>query len=147
MEMVKMLKIRIYPDEEDKALLIDSMHAYVAGCNYVSEYVFSSKDLSSVSVQKETYHHIRKAFSLPAQMACNVARQVTGAYKTIKENGHEWTKCRFRSPVMTLSWNRDYSLSNEKFSLGTLKGRIRTDYARDGIGQYFDTSVYRFGGR
>ena len=50
MEMVKMLKILIYPDDEDKALLIDSMHAYVAGCNYVSEYVFSSKDLSSVSV-------------------------------------------------------------------------------------------------
>ena len=43
MEMVKMLKIRIYPDEEDKALLIDSMHAYVAGCNYVSEYVFTGR--------------------------------------------------------------------------------------------------------
>ena len=77
MEMVKMLKIRIYPDEEDKALLIESMHAYIAGCNYVSEYVFTSKDLSAASVQKETYYHIREAFSLPAQMACNVARQVT----------------------------------------------------------------------
>ncbi len=145
MEMVKMLKIRIYPDEEDKALLIESMHAYISGCNYVSEYVFTSKDLSAASVQKETYYHIREAFSLPAQMACNVARQVTGAYKTIKENGHEWTKCRFRSPVMTLSWNRDYSLNNERFSIGTLKGRIRTDYARTGIEQYFDKSVYRFG--
>ena len=68
MEMVKMLKIRIYPDEKDKSLLIDSMHAYVAGCNYVSEYVFTSENLSAVSVQKEIYHQIRKAFSLPAQM-------------------------------------------------------------------------------
>ena len=53
MEMVKMLKIRIYPDEKDKSLLIDSMHAYVAGCNYVSEYVYTSENLSAVSVQKE----------------------------------------------------------------------------------------------
>ena len=145
MEMVKMLKIRIYPGENDKSLLIDSMHAYVAGCNYVSEYVYTSENLSAVSVQKEIYHQIRKAFSLPAQMACNVVRQVAGAYKTVRENGHEWTKCRFRSPVMTLSWNRDYSLNNERFSIGTLNGRIRVDYARAGIEQYFDKSVYRFG--
>ena len=50
MELEKTLKIQIYPDEKDKSLLIDSIHAYVAGCNYVSEYVFETKKLSSVSV-------------------------------------------------------------------------------------------------
>ena len=30
---------------------------------------------------------------------------------------------------MTLSWNRDYSLNEDKFSVGTLRGRIKADYA------------------
>ena len=46
---------------------------------------------------------------------------------------------------MTLSWNRDYSLNEDKFSVGTLRGRIKADYAKSAMEQYFDKTVFRFG--
>lgn len=43
---------------------------------------------------------------------------------------------------MTLSWNRDYSLNQDKFSVGTLYGRIKTDYAKSGMEHYFDKLIF-----
>jgi len=78
-------------------------------------------------------------------MACNVVRTVIGSYKTNKTNGYEWTFCKYNIPQVTLSWNRDYSLTQDKFSIGTLNGRIKCDYAIKGMEKYFDKSIYTFG--
>jgi len=145
MEFTKTAKIQIYPSEIDKALLIDTMKSYANACTFVSNYIFSSKDLSQASVQKHTYADIRKMYNLPSQMACNVVRTVIGSYKTNKTNGYEWTFCKYNIPQVTLSWNRDYSLTQDKFSIGTLNGRIKCDYAIKGMEKYFDKSIYTFG--
>ncbi len=145
MELTKTAKLQIYLSDRDKALLLDSMRAYADACNYISHYVYSSGDLSQFSVQKHTYRSVREEYGLPSQMACNAVRTVVGSYKTNMTNGLEWTECRYRKPQMTLSWNRDYSLNRDKFSIGTIYGRIKADYACTGMEQYFDRTKYRFG--
>lgn len=145
MEFVKTAKIQIHPQIDDIQLLLDSMKAYAKACTFVSDYVFTSKDLSQVSVQRHTYTKVREEYNLPSQMACNVVRTVIGSYKTNKTNGYDWTFCKYDVPQMTLSWNRDYSLNQDKFSVGTLSGRIKCDFDIKGMEQYFDKSVYSFG--
>lgn len=145
MEFTKTAKLQIYISDSDKNLLLDSMRAYSDACNHVSHYIYTTKDLSQVSIQKHTYNDCRSVYGLPSQMACNVVRTVIGSYKTNKTNGFEWTECKYNVPQMTLSWNRDYSLNQDKFSVGTLSGRIKCDYDIKGMEQYFDKSVYSFG--
>ena len=145
MESTKTAKVQIYTSEKDEILLLDSMRAYSNACNYISHYVYTTKDLVQTSVQKHTYATIRTQYKLPSQMACNAVRTVIGSYKTNKANGHGWTLCKYKTPQMTLSWNRDYSLNRDKFSVGTLQGRIKVDYAKAGMEQYFDKSIFHFG--
>lgn len=89
MEITKTLKLQIYTTDEQKPLLLNSMRAYSNACNYVSDYIYHSKDLSQNSVQKKTYATLRDEYNLPSQMACNVVRTVIGSYKTNKSNGFE----------------------------------------------------------
>ena len=51
MELTKTAKLQIYTSKDEKALLLDSMRAYSDACNYVSNYIYTTKDLSQVSVQ------------------------------------------------------------------------------------------------
>ena len=145
MELTKTAKIQMFVPDEHKNLLLDSMRAYSDACNFVSHYIFSTKDLTQVSVQKHTYDTCRSVYKLPSQMACNVVRTVLGSYRTLRSNSNEWTECRYDVPQMTLSWNRDYSLTQDMFSVGTLHGRIKVGFAKTFMEQYFDKDVYRFG--
>ena len=138
-------KVQIYPSPEEAEQLFTSMKAYAAACEYVSRYIYNTGDMKQVSVQKHTYTDLRSIFALPSQMACNAVRTVLGAYRTNRENRKGWVFCRYRTPQMTLSWNRDYSLTSNQFSVGTLNGRIKVSYARKGMEQYFDKDAWRFG--
>lgn len=145
MEFVKTAKVQIYPEADKRQLLLDSMRVYSDACTFVSEYIYSTNDLAQVSVQKHTYTELRDKYKLPSQMACNAVRTVIGSYKTNKSNGMDWIFCKYNAPQMTLSWNRDYSLNKDKFSVGTLEGRIKCNYDIKGMERYFDKSVYSFG--
>ena len=87
---------------------------------------------------------MRTAYNLPSQMACNVVRHVIGSYKTILANQKEWIKPKYKHTTYALSWNRDYSLTSDVFSVGTLSGRIKLDYDNEGVKQYFD-GTWEFG--
>lgn len=145
MEQTLTAKVQIFPSPEEAELLLSSMKAYAAACDHVSRYIFATGDMDKVSVQKHTYSELRSRYALPSQMACNVVRTVLGAYRSNRKNARNWIFCRYRSPQMTLSWNRDYSLTSDRFSVGTLKGRIRVAYAGKGMEPYFEKEVYRFG--
>ena len=145
MELTKTVKVQLYANEDEKAILHESMKAYSAACSFISHYVYETRDMSQASVQKHTYSDCRSKFDLPSQMACNAVRTVIGSYRTMVSNGDEWTECHYAKPQMTLSWNRDYSLNRERFSIGTLSGRIKLSYAKSGMERYFDNPEYRFG--
>ena len=93
MEQVLTAKVRIYASAEEAQLLLDSMRAYSRACDYVSDYIYATHDLTQVSVQKHAYSELREMYDLPSQMACNAVRTVIGSYKTNKTNGVGWVKC------------------------------------------------------
>jgi hypothetical protein len=90
------------------------------------------------------YDSIRTVYKLPAQMACNVPRQVGATYKAlwtkVKQNAASRkdgrTKKRYKgldqapkyiSPTLTYNYQRDYSFKNEQqVSLLTLQGKPET---------------------
>ncbi len=145
MQMVKTAKIKILPTNEQQLQLCEAMEAYRLGCNFVSAYIEKTHCLVQRKVQQSTYAKLRSRYGLPSQMACNVIRSVIGAYKTLQTNRQPWTLVDFRHPKITLSWNRDYSLKENGFSIGTLHGRILCPYFSKGMSQYFDKEKYRFG--
>ena len=63
----------------------------------------------------------------------------------ILENLKEWIKPLFKKPQYDLVWNRDYSLTQDRFSVNTLGGRVKLPYFAEWMSKYFDRSIYRFG--
>jgi IS605 OrfB family transposase len=138
-------KVQIIVTDADKTLLEETMSAYCAACNYVSDYVFKTHNLSQVQLNKALYYDLREKYSLKAQMAQSVLKTVIARYKTILETESKWIKPSFKKPQYDLVWNRDYSLTGEYFSVNTLSGRIKLTYHSEGMEKYFDHTIYKFG--
>ena len=78
-------------------------------------------------------------------MAQSVFKTVIARYKTILEDQSEWIQPSFKKPQYDLVWNRDYSLTQNCFSVNTLAGRVKLSYFAKGMDKYFDHTVYKFG--
>ena len=69
-----------------------------------------------------------------------LARGGKARYKSLKSNGHAWSKVQFKKPELDLVWNREYSLGQGAFSVNTLQGRIKVPFESKGMGHYLDRS-------
>jgi putative transposase len=147
MEITLTAKLKLLPSADQFRALRATELAYRAALNHVSAYSFAhGKTSSSKRLQRATYNDIRSQFGLPAQMACNVPRQVGATYRALwtkaKKNVEARrlgsTKRRFKgldqaphyvSPTLTYNLGRDYSLrAGQEVSLLTLAGRIHVPY-------------------
>lgn len=138
-------KVQIAASETDKVLLDKTMAAYRNACNYISEYVFHTHDLRQFSLNKALYATLREQFGLKSQMAQSVLKTVIARYRTILKNQGKWIKPSFTKPQYDLVWNRDYSLTENCFSVNTLDGRVKLPYFTKGMSKYFDHEIYKFG--
>lgn len=139
-------KLQILVNPSDRQILHDTMKAYSNACNYVSDYIYKTHNLSRYSVQEDTYYNVRDSFGLRSQMAVSCVRTVIAKYRTILENQNEWIKPNFKIPQLDLAWNRDYSLNtkNDTFSVNTLNGRIKVKFYKNGFENYFSSNC-KFG--
>src|SRR6266849_669901 len=81
------LKLQTTPDQFQA--LRTTQLAYRDALNCVSRYAFEHGKMSSGrALQRDCYEEIRARHKLPAQMACNVPRQVGATYKAL------WTKVK-----------------------------------------------------
>lgn len=146
MQQTVTAKLQILINSSDKQIIYDTMKAYSNACNYVSEYIYKTHNLSRYSVQENTYYHVREVYKLRSQMAVSCVRTVIAKYKTVLENQNKWIKPVFRRPQLDLVWNRDYSLNtkNNIFSVNTLNGRIKVQFYVNGYEHYFSESC-KFG--
>ncbi len=147
MQQIITAKLKLITTPEQHQRLRQTQLAYRDALNYVSRYAFAHDKLSNAErLQQGTYHDIRVLFTLPSQMACNGARQVSATYKglwtKLKQNlahrkaGH--TKKRYKgldkppryiSPTVTYNYGYDYSFkSGQRVSVLTLQGRIKLAY-------------------
>ena len=138
-------KVQIVVTDTDKVLLNETMSVYRDACNYVSDYVFQTHDLKQFSLNKVLYFTLREKFGLKSQMAQSVLKTVIARYRTILENQNEWIQPTFKKPQYELVWNRDYSLTQDYFSVNTLKARVKLPYFAEGMSKYFDHTIYKFG--
>ena len=145
MQMTVTAKIQLVVAAENCELLDSTANAYRNACNFVSEYIFRTHNLKQFSLNKELYYEIREKFGLGSQMTQSVLKTVISRYKTIQTNQHEWIQPKFKIPQFDLVWNRDYSLSQNYFSVNTLNGRLRLPYYAKGMEKYFNKETYRFG--
>ncbi len=147
MEITITAKVQIYPSAEQTELLDKTMEIYRQSCNRVSNYIYQSHDLQQRSVNDKLYYELRDRFGMKAQMAQSTIKTVIAKYKTIKENGDEWTCPEFKKPQYDLVFNRDYSLFEDgTFTLNTLAGRVRLRYEPKGMEKYFERrDFYKFG--
>ena len=146
MEQMKVTaKIQISVNADSKGLLDETMSVYSDACNYVSGYVFRTHDLKQFSLNKVLYSILRERFGLKSQMAQSVFKTVIARYKTILENQNEWIQPSFKKPQYDLVWNRDYSLTQNCFSVNTLNGRVKLPYFSEGMSKYFNHDIYKFG--
>jgi len=77
MKQVITAKLKLNLSTEQKTLLREVSLAYRDALNQVSQVAFDNNRTSSANqLQKLAYYEIRHDFHLPAQMACNVCRQV-----------------------------------------------------------------------
>ena len=146
MQQTITVKLQIIVNPLDKQILHDTMKAYSNACNYVSDYIYKTHNLSRYSVQEDTYYNVRDSFGLRSQMAVSCVRTVIAKYRTILENQNEWIKPNFKIPQLDLAWNRDYSLNtkNDTFSVNTLNGRIKVKFYKGGYENYFSSNC-KFG--
>ncbi len=147
MKQVITAKLKLNLSKEQKSLLREVSLAYRDALNYVSQVAFDKSRTSSANkLQKLTYYDIRDEFRLPAQMACNVCRQVGATYRTlwtkVKQNSQHRkqgkTKKRYKgldkaphfgSRTCNLNYGRDFSFVKEGVSIVTLQGRIKVSYS------------------
>ncbi|MDU5587623.1 MAG: transposase [Finegoldia magna] len=144
-QMTITAKIQIIATDGDKYLLDQTMSIYRDACNYVSDYVFQTHDLKQFSLNKVLYSTLREKFGLKSQMTQSVLKTVIARYRTILENQNKWIRPTFKKPQYDLVWNRDYSLTQNCFSVNTLNGRVKLPYFAEGMSKYFDNTIYRFG--
>lgn len=64
--------------------------------------------------------------------------------KDIELDGTQWRLVRFRRPQCELVWNKDYSITEEQFSVNTLSGRMKVLFEDRGMEKFFAEGC-RFG--
>jgi putative transposase len=140
-------KLKLTTTPQQFEALRTTQLAYRDALNLVSQYAFAhGKTSSRRRLQRDLYVEVRTHYTLPAQMACSVFRQVGATYQGLwtkaRKNAEAlrlgYTKKRFRgldhpphyvSPTLSYVYGRDYSLkSGHQVSLLTLCGRIRLSY-------------------
>jgi len=148
MKQMMTAKLKLHHTPDQLQALRQAQLAYRDALNFVSRHAFAHGKMSNqIRLQEDTYQDIRSRFRLPAQMACNVPRQVGATYKALwtkvksnvgaRASGH--TKKRYKgldsaprylSPTLTYNYGRDYSLKTEqRVSVLTLNGRIVLPYS------------------
>ena len=89
MKTIITAKLKLHTTPAQFQALRATQLTYRDALNYVSRYAFEQGKMSSGrALQRDCYDEIRLRYQIPAQMACNVPRQVGATYKTL------WTKVR-----------------------------------------------------
>jgi predicted transposase len=84
MQQVITAKLKLHLSQQQKQLLTEVSLSYGDALNYASSVAFDNgKTASGNKLQKLVYRDLRARFELPAQMACNVPRQVANTYKVL----------------------------------------------------------------
>jgi putative transposase len=96
MKQVITAKLKLHPDAAQFRALRRAQLAYRDALNAVSRYAFAHGKMSNQqALQRACYEELRTTHGLPAQMACNVPRQVGATSNTL------WTRVKANMAART----------------------------------------------
>ena len=137
-------KVKLYPTSEQMMILNKTLSVIRDVLNFVSAFVFGREGIRYLELDHAFYYPVRQQFGLRSQMTQSVFRTVLAKYKSMKSNGHPFSKVSFRNFEYDLVWNRDYSISGQSVSLNTLSGRLHIPFELKGMEHWFSAGG-RFG--
>jgi len=128
MESTKTIPLKIRDVDFD---LAETMKKYAHGMNYASSVVFDNgRIIPARKLQPMVYAHLRGNIGLKSQVSCNIPRQVSGTYNTIVELAKigmsYWQKVTYSPTSMTLSYKRDYTITEDSVSITTFSHGRKT---------------------
>ena len=125
-------KVKLYPTSEQMIILNKTLSVIRDVLNFVSAFVFGQEGISISRIRPCLILPVRQQFGLRSQMTQSVFKTVLAKYKSMKSNGHPFSKVSFRNFEYDLVWNRDYSISDQSVSLNTLSGRLHIPFEPKG---------------
>ena len=173
-KITKVLKVQIYPTDEQCELLNRTMTQFMLACDYLSSHAFYDGAFSEKHIHESYYYTVRDLTKLPAQMANSACQVVASAYKTVKaqmeaspahyrfidENGNKqslsfnrdlrWLchPIHFHTPQLLLQRERDWCFktngSIDLLSINTIEGRTLIPFNKTLLPDY-RTSEWSFG--
>ena len=130
-------KVKLYPTSEQMIILNKTLSVIRDVLNFVSAFVFGQEGIRYLELNHVLYYPVRQQFGLRSQMTQSVFKTVLAKYKSMKSNGHPFSKASFRNFEYDLVWNRDYSISGQSISLNTLSGRLHIPFELKGMEHWF----------
>src|SRR5256714_1951402 len=82
--MKQTMLLKLNPTEDQHQALLETMHAFNAGANYVAEVAFLDKTANKFELQKTVHGELRATYKLPAQLAIRAISKASEAYKRDK---------------------------------------------------------------
>src|SRR3984893_1821561 len=82
--MKQTMLLKLVPSTEQYAGLLETMHQFNAGANYVAEVAFAERLANKHELQKLVYGELRTVYHLSAQLAIRCISKVTEVYKRDK---------------------------------------------------------------
>jgi putative transposase len=119
--MLRTLKIKLAPTEEQHAVLLATMERFNEACNWIAIQAFGGRATNKIAIQKIVYFAVREQFGLSSQMTIRAIAKVAEAYKRDRN-----TLVAFRPHGGIVYDERILSFLGVEFaSIWTLQGRIK----------------------
>jgi putative transposase len=119
--LVRTLKVKMSPDSEQVAALLEVFRQFNAACNWISEVAFAEKAFHQVPLHAACYHACREKFGLPAQLAVRAIGKVLESYRADK------SMCHVFGPFSAVVYDeRVFRLEGVTYAgMTTMNGRVR----------------------
>lgn len=132
--------LKLAPTEEQRQALLETMHAFNAGANYVAEVAFSEKTVNKFALQRLVYGELRTTYKLAAQLAIRAISKASEAYKRDKS-----IQPTFRPEGAIVYDPRIMAFKGlNAVSLTTLSGRVLVPFV---VGGYQEARMGRIKGQ
>jgi len=99
-ELTVVAKLDLSP--QDKQRLNQTLDAFAAACNAISQVAFTERCFHPVALHHLTYYDIRQRFNLHANYTVRARERVANAYKTLKANKQPLTLLTFKPKSLDL---------------------------------------------
>jgi IS605 OrfB family transposase len=118
-------KVKLLPDAEQRAYLLQTLERANAACDYISAWAWEAKVFSPFKLQKLVYVDVRQRFDLSAQVVIRLLSKVCDAYKLDKQTMRQFRKhgaIAYDSRIV--SWYTD----KQRVSIWSVGGRLNIPY-------------------